>query len=65
MTPVTDIFARFAVLVEDSKYDKLSDEEIEFILNKYLESAVVLFKELNKKYQPSLYRTIGACYQRI
>lgn len=56
MTPVTDIFARFAVLVEDSKYDKLSDEEIEFILNKYLESAVVLFKELNKKYQPSLYQ---------
>mgnify|MGYP003290504355 CR=1 FL=1 len=54
MTPVADIFARFAVLVEDSKYNKLSDEEIEFILNKYLESAVVLFKELNKKYKPML-----------
>ena len=54
MTPIADIFARFAVLVEDSKYNKLSDEEIEFILSKYLESAVVLFKELNKKYKPSL-----------
>lgn len=55
MTPVEDIFARFAVIVEDSKYNKLSDAEIEFMLLKYLESAIVLFKELNKKYKPQLF----------
>lgn len=52
MTPVVDIFARFAVLVEDSRYNKISDEEIEFILIKFLESSFILFKEFNKKYKP-------------
>lgn len=54
MTPVEDIFARFSVIVEDTTYNKLADDEIEFILLKHLESAVVLFKELNKKYKPQL-----------
>lgn len=55
MTPVTEVFARFAVLVEDSKYNKLSDEEIDFILVKYLESAFVLFKEFNVKFKPTIF----------
>lgn len=54
MTPVEDIFARLAVIIEDTKFNKLSDEEIEFIFIKYLESSIVLFKELNKKYKPQI-----------
>lgn len=56
MTPVEKIFARLAVIIEDTKFNKLSDEEIEFIFIKYLESAIVLFKELNKKYRPEIIR---------
>lgn len=56
MTPVEEIFARLAVIIEDTKFNKLSDEEIEFIFIKYLESAIVLFKELNKKYRPKIIR---------
>lgn len=56
MTPVEEIFARLAVIIEDTKFNKLSDEEIEFIFIKYLESSIVLFKELNKKYRPKIIR---------
>ena len=56
MTPVEEIFARLAVIIEDTKFNKLSDEEIEFIFIKYLESSIVLFKELNKKYKPKIIR---------
>lgn len=52
MTPVSNIYARISVLIEDSRYCKISDEEIEFIFEKYIETAIVLFKELNKKYKP-------------
>lgn len=56
MTPVEEIFARLAVIIEDTKFNKLSDEEIEFIFIKHLESSIVLFKELNKKYRPKIIR---------
>ena len=52
MTPVSDIYARISVLIEDSRYCKLSDEEIEYIFEKFIENAIVLFKELNVKYKP-------------
>ena len=54
MTPVSNIYARISVLIEDSRYCKISDEEIEFIFEKYIETAIVLFKELNKKYKPRI-----------
>ena len=52
MTPVSDIYARISVLIEDSRYCKLSDEEIEYIFEKFVENAIVLFKELNIRYKP-------------
>ena len=52
MTPVSDIYARISVLIEDSRYCKLSDEEIEYIFEKFVENAIVLFKELNVRYKP-------------
>lgn len=52
MTPVSDVYARLSVLIEDSRYCKLSDEEIEYIFEKYIENAIVLFKELNVRYKP-------------
>ena len=38
MTPVSDIYARISVLIEDSRYCKLSDEEIEYIFEKFVEN---------------------------
>lgn len=52
MTPVSDVYARLSVLIEDSRYCKLSDEEIEYIFEKFIENAIVLFKELNVRYKP-------------
>ena len=54
MTPVSDIYARISVLIEDSRYCKLSDEEIEKKIKKFIENAIVLFKELNVKYKPRI-----------
>ncbi len=52
MTPVSDVYSRLTVLIEDKTYLKISDEEIEFIFKRFVESAIVLFKELNKDYKP-------------
>ena len=52
MTLVSDIYAKISVLIEDSRYCKLSDEEIEYIFEKFVENAIVLFKELNVRYKP-------------
>lgn len=54
MTPVSDVYARLSVLIEDSRYCKISDEEIEYIFEKFIEKAIVLFKELNVKYKPRI-----------
>lgn len=54
MTPVEDIYARISALIEDKTYCKLPDEDIEFLFKNFLENAIVLFKELNKKYKPQV-----------
>lgn len=54
MTPVSNVYARLSVLIEDTKYKKLSDEEIEFIFEKYIEDSIVSFKELYKDHKPKV-----------
>ena len=52
MTPVENIYARISAIIEDHTYCKLPDEDIEFLFKNFLETAIVYFKELNKKYKP-------------
>ena len=54
MTPASNVYARLSVIITDTTYCKLSDEDIEYIFEKFLESALVMFREFYKKYNPTL-----------
>lgn len=54
MTPVYDIYSRVTTIIEDDKYNKLSDEEIEYIFEKFVETSIIMFKEMDRKYKPRI-----------
>lgn len=52
MTSVYEIYSRFTNLIEDTKYCKLSDRDIEDIFGTFLTNSIILFREFNNNYKP-------------